>query len=242
MLEAHLLKRLLHKKFTQLEKLLIILAASDEPLEIGEMRKIAANAGLTIDKGWNPSSSLARSGGLAIKLPSGWEITEEGQEHLRGIGVDVLIGPGVEVATALRSKLGDISDEATRAFAEEAIRCFENKLFRSAIVMSWIAAVDVLHKTVASEKLKEFNAEAKRVSAKWKPAKNADDLGRMGEDDFLQRCASIGILGKNRKEELLKCLKLRNGCGHPNSLKIGPHTAASHLEILLLNVFSEYPV
>jgi hypothetical protein len=28
------------------------------------------------------------------------------------------------------------------------------------------------------------------------------------------------------------CLKLRNGCGHPNSLKIGANKVAAHLETL----------
>ncbi len=32
----------------------------------------------------------------------------------------------------------------------------------------------------------------------------------------------------------------RNGCGHPNSLKIGANTAAHHIEILLLNVFQKF--
>jgi len=42
------------------------------------------------------------------------------------------------------------------------------------------------------------------------------------------------------KAELKQCLDRRNGCGHPNSLKIGPNTVAHHLEILLLNVFNKF--
>ena len=40
--------------------------------------------------------------------------------------------------------------------------------------------------------------------------------------------------------ELRNCLDRRNGCGHPNSLKIGPNTVAHHIEILLLNVFKAF--
>jgi hypothetical protein len=64
----------------------------------------------------------------------------------------------------------------------------------------------------------------------------------MNEEKFLERCAAIGIIGKNQKDELLKGLKLRNGCGHPNSLKVGPNAVANHIEILLLNVFEPFPV
>lgn len=109
--------------------------------------------------------------------------------------------------------------------------------------MSWLAAVDVLHKWVAAHKLPEFNVHASNISGKkWKAATNADGLGRMGEEDFLNACAAIGVLGKNQKEELLKGLKLRNGCGHPNSLNVGQNAVAAHIEILLLNVFDKFQV
>jgi hypothetical protein len=41
------------------------------------------------------------------------------------------------------------------------------------------------------------------------------------ETTFLQIAESISMLGKNVKQELEGCLRLRNSCGHPNSLKIG---------------------
>jgi hypothetical protein len=88
--------------------------------------------------------------------------------------------------------------------------------------------------------LREFNKEASRIDAKWKPARTADDLGRMKEHDFLDRIAALSIIGKNVRQELEKCLSLRNGCGHPNSLKLGPNAVANHVEILLLNVFKVF--
>lgn len=103
-----------------------------------------------------------------------------------------------------------------------------------------LAAVDVLYSEVVAHHLASFNAEAVKVNSKWKPAVNEDGLSRMGEADFLDRLAAIGVLGKNAKEELAKALKLRNGCGHPNSLKVGPNMVASHLETLILNVFEVF--
>ena len=64
----------------------------------------------------------------------------------------------------------------------------------------------------------------------------------MKEYDFLQVLAALSIIGKNVKDELEQCLKLRNSCGHPNSLKIGEHKVASHIEILILNVYSKYSI
>ena len=44
-------------------------------------------------------------------------------------------------------------------------------------------------------------------------------------------------IGKNVKLQLINSLDFRNGCGHPNSLKIGPNMVASHIELLVKNVY-----
>jgi hypothetical protein len=81
------------------------------------------------------------------------------------------------------------------------------------------------------------NAEAKRIDSRWRDARTTDDLGRMTESDFPDRIAAISVIGKKVKKELKDCPDRRNGCGHPNSLKIGANTAEHHIEILLLNIF-----
>ena len=62
----------------------------------------------------------------------------------------------------------------------------------------------------------------------------------MGEYDFLQILENRSIIGKSVKAELEGCLKLRNGCGHPNSLHVAEHRVSSHIEILALNVFAKF--
>lgn len=234
------LKIWLHRDLSQKDKLLLILASFDEPCQVKDIGTRAHEAGFRMPKAWNPSASLGRSKGLAIRMPKGWEITEAGKQHLKNLGVSKIGPAAVKVATDLRAELPKIKDDDTRAFVEEAIKCWEAELYRSAIVMSWLAAVDVLHNHVHTKHLKAFNTEAKRVDAKWKDAKTTDDLGRMGESDFLDRIAVLSVIGKNVKKELKGCLDRRNGCSHPSSLKIGANTVAHHIEILLLNVFKVY--
>lgn len=103
-----------------------------------------------------------------------------------------------------------------------------------------VGAMDVLHQHVHQNHLAAFNAEAKRVNSKWKPAKSQDDIGKMGESDFLDRIEALSIIGKNVKAQLKGCLDLRNGCGHPNSLKVSVNKSAAHIETLLLNVFQKF--
>ncbi len=234
------LKQWLHRDLSQGDKLLLVIAVIDKPCQIDDIRKRAYKAGFEIPRHWNPSVALGRAKGLVIRTPSGWEITEAGKQHLRNLGLSKISAAAVRVATDLRAELPKIKSPDTRAFAEEAVECYEYGLHRSAIVMSWLAAVDVLYRTVQARYLADFNKEAKRVDANWKTAKSVDDLGRMKEADFLDRIVAISVIGKNVKAELKHCLDRRNGCGHPNSLKIGPNTIAHHLEILLLNVFQVF--
>jgi hypothetical protein len=62
----------------------------------------------------------------------------------------------------------------------------------------------------------------------------------MKEHEFLQILNAISAIGKSVKDELEGCLKLRNGCGHPNSLQIGEARVSAHIETLMLNVFSVF--
>lgn len=240
MLSESELKVWLHRELSSQDKLLLILATFNAPCQIADLARVAAAAGFKMPKTWNPSSMLGRSRGLAIRVPNGWEITEAGKLRLQNLGVSKVSPAAQKVAVDLRKLAERIKDKTVRAFVDEAIKCHELELRRSAVVMSWLAAVGVLHKYVVENVLAEFNAEAKRVDPKWKDAKTADDIGRMKESDFLDRLVGLSLLGKNVKAELSECLTRRNGCGHPNSLKIGDNTVAHHLEILMLNVFEPF--
>ena len=51
-------------------------------------------------------------------------------------------------------------------------------------------------------------------------------------------CHGLRVLSK--ANWITQQIARRNGCSHPNSLKIGANTAAHHIEILLLNVFQKF--
>lgn len=234
------LKTWLHRDLSSADKLLLILATFSGPCTVAAIKLCASKAGLKITEKWNPSTTLRRTKGLAINVPGGWEITDSGRQHLRNLGVRGTSPATVQIASTLRAHLTEISNPEVREFVEEAVKCYEAELLRSAVVMSWVGALAVLQDYVVRRRLVDFNAEAKRVNSSWKTAVNADDLGRMKESDFLDRLAAISVLGKNVKERLKIQLDLRNSCGHPNSFALGPHTVTSHIEILILNVFKRF--
>jgi hypothetical protein len=223
------------------DRLLLCLAVKpDQGLTTAEFLDTAKRAGWSQATKLNISLTVARSKGLAIKAAKHWKLTNDGKSHVAG-RLAAQRGEVVpEQAKALRAHLQKLKGTETRAFVEEAVSCFERKLYRSAVVLSWIGAVSVIHEHLVAKKLAEFNAEALKRDAKWRNAKNADGLGRMGESDLLQVCQAISVIGKNVKEELEGCLRLRNGCGHPNSLKVAESRVAAHIETLMLNVFEVF--
>jgi len=236
------LKNLLHKpEFSTTDRLLLVLAsdnATAKPVRV--IKKIASDSGLRAAVKWNVSNYLSRSKGRAVRVPDGWELTTDGRTYVASLVGPLAAAPAPSIASKLRVHLSSIANTETRAFAEEGIECFEHRLYRSAVVLTWAGAIALLHDHVVKHKLKEFNAEATHRDAKWRKAKTTDDLGRMKEYDFLQIIEKLSIIGKNVKQELEKQLKLRNGCGHPNTLKISENVVAAHIEILMLNVFAKF--
>lgn len=234
------LKDWLHRDLKKADKLLIILASLGGVHQVKEIKGCAKQAGFRVPNNWNVSSVLNAAIGLAIRTEKGWEITKKGKDYLLSEGVPLNNIQSFETAHELRNLLRKISNADTRGFVEEAIICTEHSLHRSAVVMAWLAAIHILRVKVFSGHLSDFNSEARKVNPKWKPAKTEDDLSVMKESDFLDRLVAISLIGTDVKKQLRQCLELRNSCGHPNSLKIEQLKVASHIETLILNVFSKF--
>jgi len=221
----------------QKEKVLLCLAVdASTPKTVKEITQIGITCGYPAIKKLNISSILSRQKGLVIRSPNGWELTTKGKTHIKG----VVGGPVAELSDTLRSNLPNIAEVESRAFVEEAVQCFEAHLYRAAVVLSWVGAISVLYNHVLTEHKQIFNATAVKKNPKWKAANTSDDLTRMKEADFLEVCESASVIGKSVKQELQTALTFRNGCGHPNSLKLGEHRVSAHIESLILNVYSQY--
>lgn len=245
MLSLEALKELVHQRgMPKTTSLMLCLAFEDvRPKKVQQIREIAAKAGIArIRQTPVPAfmDALRRSG-MAFRTNEGWELSKEGKKQVAAIAGTAASSPAVHVAGALRAHIAEISDTQTLEFLDEAIKCLEYKLFRSAIVLSWVGAVAVLHEHVVSKKLDEFNSEMMKRNSKAKAAKTKDDLAAaMKESDFLVILAAISVIGKNVKKQLEQCLDLRNACGHPSSLKVGENKAAAHIETLIQNVFAKF--
>jgi hypothetical protein len=237
-------KRIVHgPQLANRDQLIVLLAIEPvEALSVEKIKSRSVNAGLPKLAKKNISDMLAKSNGFVARTTAGWEIQQAGITRVRELAQAAHVNLVVTHSSqSLRGHAGTISDSLTQSIVDEAIYCFEARQYRAAVVFSWAGAVALLHKHVFSKKLVEFNAEAIRRDAKWRTAKQQDDLGRMKEHDFLDVCEAIGVIGKNVKQILQnECLMLRNACGHPNSASIAENSVAAHIEKLIKNVFSRF--
>lgn len=241
MLTIEQLKQVVHESgVTKTDSaLLCVAAAGGSSVATAAVRAVAIDAGVKGAKKINFSAHLSAAEDKVFKTPSGWELTSVGRKHVAALaGKSLSVSPAATQAQALRALLPKIKNDDARAFLTEAIVCAEQSLFRAAVVLSWVGAVALLHDVAVAKHLAAVNAEATRRDPKWKIAKTADDLGRLKESAFLEIAEAVSIFGKNVKQELEISLKLRNSCGHPNSLKIGTNKVAAHLETLALNVYA----
>jgi len=242
MLTIDQLKQIVHiRGLSKTDISLLCIAGSSVPVSTAEIRKRAIAVGLKGARSTNFSALLSAAIGKVFRSPDGWELTAEGKKHIKEVAAhELLTSPAAAEARSLRDLLPKIKNEDARSFITDAIVCAEQALFRASVVLSWVGAVSLLQDYVVRTCLTELNTEASRRDAKWKMAKTADDFGRMKESTFLEILSTISVIEKNVKQELDDCLKLRNACGHPTSLKIGPNMVAAHLEVLTLNVYARF--
>lgn len=241
MLTLEQLKVVVHQKgLTKTDTCLLCVAAGGgASVQTSAAKKYAIDAGVKGAIKWNFGAFLSAVDDKVFKTPDGWELTEAGKSHIASLaGESLSVSPAAKEAQSLRAILPKIKDKDAKSFLAEAIVCAEQSLPRAAIVLSWVGAMAILQKEIVHKHLTAFNAEALKRDAKWKSAKKSDDFGRLRESTFLEISQAVGLLGKNVKQELDACLTLRNGCGHPNSLKVGPNKVAAHIETLALNVYA----
>ena len=233
-------KRVHAPKITRNDQLLHLLSFNDNaPKSIADLRRLAADAGVRGHKSWKISSTLSSVKKKVMRTPHGWELNPTGKQYIHELSAPSEEAPP-EPLISLRRHAASIGNSTTREFVEEAIACCESGLYRAAVVLAWVGAVSLLYEHVLVDHLKEFNQACEKRDPKWRTAKTVDGLARLKEADFLLILESISVIGKSTKQELEGCLTLRNGCGHPNTLKVSKQRVLAHIESLVDNVYSRF--
>ncbi|MDY6826616.1 MAG: hypothetical protein SVV67_05495 [Bacillota bacterium] len=232
---------LIDPEISNKEKILLLLMDGNcVPKAVSEIKEIAEKYGFR-NKVFlsNISSYLNRLAPKVVRTENGWEITSKGILHLQNKGL-VTTKIIRDQQLTLREYINKIEHEDVRSFLEEAITAFECKLYRSSVVLSWVGALSLMQEFVIMNHIDDFNNALIVRNPSQKIIKKKEEFSKIHEYDFLQICFGASIIGKSTKQQLEQCLKLRNGCGHPNKLTIGENMVAAHLEFLINNIFAVF--
>jgi len=127
-------------------------------------------------------------------------------------------------------RLGKLSLRQEELF-QEAFKCIEHGVFRSAIVLAWASFIDFL-----GDKIGEDNFNNLNVTKNWNIS-NTDDLREKASDSMIIECAvEIKLINKTMSKSLRGLLAKRNECGHPSDYKPGLNDTLGYIDELLKRI------
>lgn len=208
-----------------------------------EIRDLLVLSRIPGAKGMNVSRDLANSIPF-VHQPSdsgSWAITGRGEERVRGLlGLRGRLSdsPDPEADAAILQRLARAStDDATREYIEEAVKCLRVDARRAAVVFLWSGAVSVIREEVWRHGAKAIEATLQSHNPKARFRKKGD-FSTVKDADLLQATQDLGVYDKSEKKRLGEALDLRNDCGHPVKYKPGEKKVSSFIEDVVGIVFA----
>lgn len=130
-----------------------------------------------------------------------------------------------------------------RDYLAEAVTCYEQHLYRAAVLMVWAATVEHLYVVASNHRTGIKSLEAANLvrfggSKTYRQLKKKDDFLYLGEANWLQLAEDAGLMNRNARQLLIERLNLRNRCGHPTKYTPGREETVVFIESLLLNILS----
>lgn len=186
------------------------------------------------------SNSVKSKNGRYVKVKSGGYKLE----HTAFKAIDSEMGnepTRVAVSEQLVSLVEKIADEKERGFLEEAINCYRVQANRATIIMTWLVAMNHMHKYVFKNKLTEFNlAFATNPEKKMTKIVQLDDFSALTEDKFILLMKSANIISNDVRKLLVEKLGTRNSAAHPSGVEITGHKATEFALDIVQNVLLKY--
>lgn len=148
-----------------------------------------------------------------------------------------------ETSTALRGLVGRLGVTPERDFLDEAIKCYEAKAYRAAIIMVWILTMDHLQELIFKRHLAAFNLELAKVSdkrVKVTKITSGDDFGDIPENKLIELARAAGVINNDVRKILDTKLGIRNSYAHPSNVTLSPVKAAEFIMDLTDNVILKY--
>jgi hypothetical protein len=145
----------------------------------------------------------------------------------------------VAVSNLLKDLPGKVPSTTERTFLEEAVKCYEVKAFRSAIVMTWNLAFDHLLHWILSDgqRSADFNeAIVKRFPKKILVVSKLDHFEELKESEIIEVCNTAALFSSNITKILKQKLDRRNISAHPSNVIVTQSQADDAITDLVNNV------
>jgi len=133
-----------------------------------------------------------------------------------------------------------VHKQSHKEFLQDAIMCFNLKLYRPAIIMTWIVALDMLYDYVIESCLIKFNIELAKANKKLK-IQSKVDFEDLKESQFIELLRASSIISKEQKKILDDKLDIRNSAAHPNATSFKEAKTATFIEELLNDIVATLP-
>lgn len=167
-----------------------------------------------------------------------WKLTDTGLQEVRRQLDLPEAEPEIEHDVSTLIKLAvKVSDEDSRDFIEEAIKCLQIGALRAAVVFLWSGAIRTLDQIAWLLGVAKVNAAIQTHDPKAGPLRKVDDFANVKDSVALRAFQDLGILDKGQKATLEEALNLRNRCGHPTSYRPGEKKVSSFIEDVVGIVF-----
>lgn len=167
-----------------------------------------------------------------------WAITGTGEEFVRRIRkLPDDVGIETQPASPLLQLSNQITDESTRDYVEESIKCLTAGALRASVVFLWSAAVHSIREQIwAGHRVKDIDTAFRKHNQRAKFTKKGD-FEYMNDALLVEAATELGVFHRSEKKRLLEALDLRNDCGHPVKFKPGPNKVNAFIEDLTTIIF-----
>lgn len=94
----------------------------------------------------------------------------------------------------------------------QALRCVENKLYRAAHILCWVALIDFFETILASDNFEKL----RKVRPNWNVYSLDELREKVPEFQIIEACKDLKLINKNEMRILHGFLSKRNLCAHPS--------------------------
>jgi len=144
-----------------------------------------------------------------------------------------------EISIQFQEQLDRVKQPIQKEFLQDAFSCFNAKLYRPTILMTWIVVMDVLYEYVLSHYLISFNAELIKTNKKIIIQKKGD-FEDLKESTFIELLRASSVISKEQKKILDEKLSVRNSAAHPNSTSFKEAKTVTFVEELFNDIVKDF--